>query len=545
MNRIYTLIFLFTVLISFFSLNAQERYLDEVFTEVEIQDSVIYGANTTIITQLNDPPLPPIRRPLFVKVMSPAGDTEVERPIILLFHTGNFLPQLVNGQINGNINDPYLNVLAARLTRMGYVVGVVDYRQGWNPIGSQEERTGTLINAAYRGVQDANTCVRYFRRSVAEFGNPFGIDANRIITFGVGTGGYISLGAATLDEYQDVVLPKFIGSDINMDGNPDPFVIESIHGDPFALEVGINPFTGDTLCFPNHPGFSSEVQLAVNAGGALGDATWIDESDPPVVSFHVPTDPFAPYSEGTVIVPTTGDFVVDVIGSLNVSEISNTLGNNSVWDNATFLDPYTEAANSRNNGNRGLFPMPRQNWDLTADSLDNPISVEASPWEFWDETFWSTEPFGQLGLSGEGGPCENVPIQFCNWHIVSLGSNPDMSVAKGIAYQDSIIGYFGPRACVALDLPCRSLFEESATEELLDADLVTATPNPASDFIDLRSDKKIISVELVGIDGKLKSRINNINHTHYRLDDLQEFTGLHVINVRFEEGLVTKTVSLE
>ena len=545
MNRIFTLIFSFILLAGVLSLNAQERYLDEVFTDIEVQDSIIYGSNTTIITALNDPPLPPARRPLFVNVLTPSGDTDTERPLILLFHTGNFLPQLVNGQINGNINDPYLNVLAGRLTRMGYVVGVVDYRQGWNPIGEQEERTNTLLNAAYRGIQDANTCVRFFRRSVAEQANPFGIDPSKIVTFGLGTGGYIALGAATLDQYEDVVLPQFIGSDINGDGVPDPFVIDFINGDPFALEVGVNPFTGDTLCFVNHPGFSSEIQLGVNLGGALGDSTWIDTSDPPVMSFHVPTDPFAPYTEGTVIVPTTGDFVVDVIGSFRISEISNAIGNNSVWDNATFTDPYSQAANSRNLGNEGVFPFPRQDWDLTDDGVDNPTNVEASPWEFWDETFWSTEPFGQLTLSGDGAPCQNIPIDFCNWHIISLMNNPDMTVAKGTAYQDSILGYFAPRACVALDLPCRVNFEDSATEELLPTDLVSATPNPASDFIDLTSELKIISVEIVGIDGRVISRYNNLNHNNYRLDNLSELSGLHVINVRLEEGLVSKTVHLE
>ena len=124
-------------------------------------------------------------------------------------------------------------------------------------------------------------------------------------------------------------------------------------------------------------------------------------------------------------------------------------------------------------------------------------------------------------------------------------TNPDMTVAKGTAYQDSILGYFGPRACVALDLPCRTLFETSATEELLSADLVTAVPNPANDFIALAAEDQIISIELMSIDGKVINRIDNINRNNYRLENLGNLTGLHILNVRFEEGLVSKKIHLE
>ena len=54
---------------------------------------------------------------------------------------------------------------------MGYVVASIDYRLGWNPLAAtQSERTNQLINAAYRGVQDARTAVRYFRMNAAEQG---------------------------------------------------------------------------------------------------------------------------------------------------------------------------------------------------------------------------------------------------------------------------------------------------------------------------------------------------------------------------------------
>ena len=58
--------------------------------------------------------------------------------------------------------------MATRLAKMGYVAAVASYRLGWNPVATtQTERVYTLINAAYRGVQDSRAAVRYFRKGVA------------------------------------------------------------------------------------------------------------------------------------------------------------------------------------------------------------------------------------------------------------------------------------------------------------------------------------------------------------------------------------------
>ena len=58
------------------------------------------------------------------------------------------------------------------------------------------------------------------------------------------------------------------------------------------------------------------------------------------------------------IVPTTGDFVVEVMGSRTVQHYSNQYGNNDVFINAGFSfnnDPFTLAANMNNSGYEGLY----------------------------------------------------------------------------------------------------------------------------------------------------------------------------------------------
>ncbi|MEO0405704.1 MAG: hypothetical protein AAF193_12605, partial [Bacteroidota bacterium] len=273
-------------------------------------------------------------------------------------------------------------------------------------------RVNTLINAAYRGVQDSRTAARWFRMN-AEGDNDYGVDTDKIVMFGQGTGGYITLASATLDDYQEVVLPKFI-QDIN--GVPTPMVIEQINGDIFGTSVGINPFDGDTLCYPNHVGFSSDFNACVNLGGALGDISWLEDGDMPMISFHAPTDPFAPYTTGVLIVPGANLPVVEVSGSGDVQAQVAAFGNNDVFAGSGLMDPYSVAADAINSGNDGLYPILR------------PAGSEAdsSPWDYWADT----NPNHQAGLL----------------------TNPDMSVMKAHAYIDTIQFYSAPRLACALEL---------------------------------------------------------------------------------------------
>lgn len=530
MNRIFTLLF-FMCFLAFTSQAQNERYLDEVFDDVVVTDTIGYGENTTVILAPNF-----IKRPLFYNFYEPEGDTEELRPLIVLFHTGNFLPRLINGQISGSLEDQYIVNLSERLARMGYCVAIVDYRKGWNPISDiQEVRTNTLINAAYRGVQDSRTAARYFRLTAAAFGNPHRIDPNKIVAWGAGTGGYISLATASLDEYNDVVLPKFIGS------NGLPMVLEQINGDINAEAVGVIPGTTDTLCYPNFAGLglNSDFQLSVNMGGAMGDSSWLDADDIPMISFHVPSDPSAPYTEGILIVPTTGDLVVEVQGSYAVQEKANAIGVQDVFKNGVaFNDEYTAIANSRNNGLEGLFPMPRPNWANTAGELE---AVESGPWETWDAEFWAMSQPQQCTDLG-------VPLSLCNWHLLGLADNPDMSQEKGTAYLDTILGYYGPRACVALDLPCKSLFANVAVEEIeLDTDLVSAFPNPTSATLTVRAEQQqtMDKINLYNVEGQLIQTYTNLVDTQKNIDVTNFNNGLHIIKVYFEDGVVTKKVMIQ
>ena len=81
------------------SMQAQERYLDEVFESVVVTTDVVYATNVSVLPALGGQP--PMALPQLMDVYEPEGDTETNRPLILVFHTGNFLPRYMNGSALG------------------------------------------------------------------------------------------------------------------------------------------------------------------------------------------------------------------------------------------------------------------------------------------------------------------------------------------------------------------------------------------------------------------------------------------------------------
>ena len=61
-------------------LNAQERYVDDIFSDVSVEQNVVYGANIGIITQA------PALEDLTMDVYTPDGDEATDRRVVLITH---------------------------------------------------------------------------------------------------------------------------------------------------------------------------------------------------------------------------------------------------------------------------------------------------------------------------------------------------------------------------------------------------------------------------------------------------------------------------
>lgn len=476
-------------------LNGQ-RYLSEIFTDVDRTNDVTYAVNITIITGTPAPDT------LMCDIYEPQGDTMSARPVVIVSHTGSFLPVPLNGQATGNRKDSAVVWTCQQLAKRGFVAVAMSNRLGWLPTGNQEERTGTLLNAAYRGIQDARTCARFFRDNANNGGNTWGVDVNRIALGGFGTGGYIAFGAAYLDSYDEINLAKFINPNTLMS-----YVDTSLSGD-------VEGKWNRPLNIGNYPNESSEFAICVNMGGACGDSTWAEFGETPMVSFHVPNDPFAPFKFGPVIVPTTGDFVVNVSGSHDMQRITNGLGMNTEYSNAIYSDPYTTEADLRNDGHDGLFAFYRP-------------TPESGPWEFWDTTVWNI-PHPSGGTFNSQG----------------MLTNPDMSMMKALNYIDTVLNYAVPRIVCAMNLPgCIS----TSVEDPL-ASEVSVYPNPSANMFNIRSEmgsNLIESVELIDLSGKLLFKAEGIDAMDFRLDHTGAATGIYMLKVYTTNGVTTKKVMFE
>jgi hypothetical protein len=506
-------------------LEAQTRYLDPIYTAAQIRraDSVRYAVNKSMLafyTPLKASFPQAIHADIY---QPPTTDTETKRPLVIYLHTGNFLPINAVGP-SGSLRDSTAIEVCTRFARMGYVAASADYRLGWNPFLTIEEaKRLTLINASYRGIQDLRSCIRFFKLNAATYG----IDTNKIMVFGQGTGGYISLGAATLDNFSKIPNTQFGPSKFFYGGTT--MIDEAINGNIRGTTFGKVPVTstdtftrpGDTLCLPNNLGPTDNFQMQVNLGGALGDLSWADANSIPMVSFHVPYDLFAPYADGVLRVgsPTGPQPVIRVQGADSVIRKMNRLGRNDVFKGLTAAyDPYKAIFDLRNDtvttrpktgvNILGLFPI------LTK------LVTDSSPWDFWA----LDNPKSADGLA----------------------TAPDMTPARSRIYIDTIMRIVAPRACLALNLPCKGLV--TGTEDLLNRSTtkLIASPNPARTAITFESEvvNPMQAIQLFDMAGRqvFQAKVNSHNYTMPR-NGLP--AGMYVAKVKFEGGILTRKVVFE
>ena len=314
---------LFTLLLAACSTAfAQTRYLEDVFTDITVSSATQYQANVSVLPFiLSGGTMDPAPVPDFFQAYYPTNDTETSRPAVILHSTGSYFPQFLGGGLFGTLQDSVTTNVARRFARMGYVAFVATYRQGWNPTSQvADERTGTLLIASLRGLQDLRSLTRYIRNSVDD-GNPFGVNPDAIMAMGFGTGGYNVYNNNFLDSPSEVnTLAKFINS------QGQPFYNPAAFGDPDGLMQG-------QLNIPQNVGADSRVQFSAGIGGAMGDTTWIDGNDDeaPVVGLHSVNDRNAPFAAGDVFVPvspTTSLFVINVAGPRATIDVANRVGVN-------------------------------------------------------------------------------------------------------------------------------------------------------------------------------------------------------------------------
>lgn len=250
-------VFTMYLLIASFFASAQSECGDGRYTQYDRFDSVVvtaavpFGSNAAVAGGQ--------AQTLYMDVYEPYGDTLSQRPVVLVAFGGSFIAG-ARADVAG---------LCEIFARLGYVAIAPDYR-----VGFFFPNAHTTQLAVTRAMHDLRGCVRYLRKSVAENGNPYRIDQDRIIVGGVSAGAIGAIHLLYLDELSEIPSALY----------PDTATIGTIEGNSGS------------------PGYSSQAIAGFSMSGAIGDTSWIQPGDEPLCSLHEQGDGVVPFGTQEVSV---------------------------------------------------------------------------------------------------------------------------------------------------------------------------------------------------------------------------------------------------
>ena len=229
---------------------ATGRYASDVFATYTTTSDVTFGQNTSwngAATVLK------------LDVYQPTGDTEMNRPLILLVHGGSF--------IGGSKTDGDVVTMCQKFAKKGYVTASIDYRLGFFPFDS-----ANAVKAVVRATQDLRAAIRFFYKD-KQTTNTYKIDTNHIFIGGSSAGAITALHVAYLD--QECEISDYLSASV------------------ITTLGGLEGTSGN-------PGYSSKVHAVLNGCGALARYSWLEAGDVPVASVHGTNDGTVKYNRGIV-----------------------------------------------------------------------------------------------------------------------------------------------------------------------------------------------------------------------------------------------------
>lgn len=490
------------------SLQAQKYlYVDSMYPRASVNraQSVMYQANISVLT--GSPKLDTFR----MDVYTPTLNNSTARPMVIFLHTGSYLPRYINQTPTGARDDSASVEFCTQMAQRGYVVAAISYRLGWNPaLGTEDARKSSIINAAYKSVQDVSAAVRYFKKSVAN-GNTYGIDSTKIVIGGQGTGSYAMYAYSAIQEQDDIKGAKFYDFT-----NNKAMVDDTLWGDRFGYKI---PGASFTLAVENHKGHTSNAAMGFAIAGCMGDSIWLKAGQMPLVSVHGVKDPFGPYGTDIVYVPGTNNPVVEVSGGYTVMKIDNRLGNNSSYatKSKNWVDPYSTKAHSMDEGIEGLYPF-------------HGVANGSGPWEWWDDSATLNAKLLAGGLS-QG--------QITTIIKNGAATNPFMSKTRALKYIDTSLGYIMPRVALSLGLWDGNGYLSTKSYDV--SSYVQVSPNPATGSVTLSHNiagNGFATVSITDLNGR---EIQNFNADSNNFTLPLEVTpGIYLVKIQMEQGIAVK-----
>mgnify|MGYP001144855997 CR=1 FL=1 len=215
------------------------RYKDLVFTNIKVENNVLYRPNSTDNTK---------EKYYQIDLYQPENDTCASRPLIIWMHGGGFK--------FGNKKSRGTPLWSKRFAQRGYVCAAVNYRLS-------KEKTlsdfNALVNACSAAMEDISLAVSFFKQNH----NLYGIDTSRIILAGNSAGGMIALQSV----YSNATLMK-----------------HRVHPAPlsYLASSASNPL---------------KIAAVINFWGGMFDTSWLKNARVPIVSVHGSKDRIVPFNK--------------------------------------------------------------------------------------------------------------------------------------------------------------------------------------------------------------------------------------------------------
>jgi len=284
------------------------RYKNSVFPATNSFLDVKYGSN---MAQDGVTPVD-----LHMDIYTPKDDTDTKRPLVILAHGGFFSM--------GSKTD--LTWVATELAKMGYVAATIQYRL------LDLTDPAVIMNPplefhkeAIRATHDMRSAIRFFRKSVVEENNLYGIDPDMIIVCGYSAGAIMSNYTTYLDKMEEVPdnLKSYVESQGGLDGNS------------------------------GNSGYSNKTQIAISLCGALGDTAWIQKNDAAFIGLH-----------------NTNDAVVPNISGLPLTSVGVPLQLTIYGDSAIYLRTKHLGISSHYRSELSTNPQTSFHCDFSSESID-------------------------------------------------------------------------------------------------------------------------------------------------------------------------------
>lgn len=529
-----TLFYCLSILLLICSIGSYgQNYIDEIYDEINITDSVVYGENYTIEPILSGGASMPQVLPLFMDVYEPEGNENTDRPLIIILHSGSYLPAIANqtpyggflGLLDGQ-KDSAVVAIAQKMTRRGYVVAAMSYRRGWNAVIPDEiELQKGIFEASLRVTQDIHTCIRWFKKNVAENGNEFGIDTEKITVIGDDASTYAAANAAYLNSLEQSFIDKFLDP---RGDEPVPYIDTLLFGDVFGKRAaGLN--------VANHPDYESsneDIKIVIGKTGGLAEVSWMDEGEAAYIGIQNINEFDTIGIRTEFVQPGNFAILVDAAFADTLTYIADSLGNNDKLNEFEHNDPISQVARERSGGTSGLLVTNTPIREGTVNCIPNfpePYVRNIFPWRWYNEEVF-------IALLQQIGGITQTEAEIVNCQLKLRDPN-DVVLSK--SYVDTITQYIAPRiaSCFGLDTISTSLDNQLSKELGLQV-----FPNPTTDQLNITAESQIRSVELFSIQGQMVYERNNLNRSGFQINDPNLPPGIYTLRMTFDEGIVRKKI---